>query len=82
MVVLCSRKAFRAEDNLFTERALAWAATVRAVCCAVLTLWTIPGLDRTHLHRLDDIVAIAILAVICAAGGWTDLEEFGKSKHD
>jgi len=41
-----------------------------------------PRMERTRLHRLDDILAIAILAVICGAEGWTDIEEFGKSKFD
>lgn len=40
-----------------------------------------PRMERTRLHRLDDIVAIAILAVICGAEGWTDVENFGQSKH-
>lgn len=41
-----------------------------------------PRMDRTRLHRLDDILAIAILAVICGAEGWTDVENFGESKRD
>jgi len=41
-----------------------------------------PRMDRTQLHRLDDILAIAILAVICGAEGWTDVENFGQSKRD
>ena len=41
-----------------------------------------PRMDRTRLHRLDDIIAIAILAVICGAEGWVDVEEFGKAKYD
>ena len=41
-----------------------------------------PRMKRTRLHRLDDILAVAILAVICGAEGWTDIEEFGKSKLD
>jgi len=41
-----------------------------------------PRMERTRLHRLDDILAIAILAVICGADGWTEVEEFGNSKYD
>ncbi len=41
-----------------------------------------PRMDRTRLHRLDDIIAIAILAVTCGAESWVDLEQFGKAKHD
>src|SRR5690606_26427194 len=41
-----------------------------------------PRVERTRLHRLDDILAIAILAVICGADGWVDMEQFGRAKHD
>jgi predicted transposase YbfD/YdcC len=36
--------------------------------------------DRTKEHKLIDIIAIAMCAVICGAEGWTDIELFGKSK--
>ena len=39
-----------------------------------------PRIDRTKEHKLIDIIAIAICAVICGAEGWTDIENFGKSK--
>ena len=39
-----------------------------------------PRVDRTKEHKLIDIIAIAICAVICGAEGWTDIERFGKSK--
>jgi predicted transposase YbfD/YdcC len=39
-----------------------------------------PRLDRTKEHKLIDIIAIALCAVICGAEGWTDIENFGKSK--
>ena len=29
-----------------------------------------PRVERTRLHRLDDMIAIAILAVLCGAEGW------------
>lgn len=32
-------------------------------------------------HRLDEVVVIAILAVICSAEGWTDIAEFGRAKE-
>ncbi len=41
-----------------------------------------PRMHRTRLHRLDDIVAIAILAVISGSEGWTDIAEYGKSNYD
>jgi len=31
-------------------------------------------------HKLIDILAIAILGVLCGADGWTEIEDFGKSK--
>src|SRR4249920_3059183 len=42
---------------------------------------TDPRVDRTRLHELLDIVAIAICAVIAGAETWEDIEEFGKAKH-
>jgi hypothetical protein len=42
---------------------------------------TDPRKDRTKEHKLIDIIAIAICAVICGAEGWTDIENFGKSKE-
>jgi len=32
-------------------------------------------------HRLSDMIAIAILAVICGAEGWTDVAMFGRAKQ-
>jgi predicted transposase YbfD/YdcC len=39
-----------------------------------------PRVERTKEHKLIDIIAIAICAVICGAEGWVDMELFGKSK--
>src|SRR5436190_15649843 len=41
-----------------------------------------PRMDRTKLHRLRDILIIAICGVICGADGWGGIEEFGKAKED
>ena len=41
---------------------------------------TDPRKDRTKDHKLIDIIAIAICAVICGAEGWVDIELYGKSK--
>jgi len=41
---------------------------------------TDPRKDRTKDHKLIDIIAIAICAIICGAEGWTDMEIFGNSK--
>ena len=42
---------------------------------------TDPRTDHTLHHKLIDIVTIAILAVICGAEGWTDIEAFGNAKE-
>ncbi len=39
-----------------------------------------PRIDRSKEHKLIDIIAIAICAVVCGAEGWVDIELFGKSK--
>jgi len=41
-----------------------------------------PRIDRTKRHQLLDIILIAILAVICGAEGWVDIEAFGKAKEE
>jgi len=38
--------------------------------------------NRTKLHKLIDIVAIAILAVIGGADSWEAIETFGQSKQN
>jgi DDE_Tnp_1-associated len=32
------------------------------------------------VHRLHDILVVALCAVICGADGWTEVEVFGRSK--
>ncbi len=41
-----------------------------------------PRVERTKEHRLLDIVAIAICAVICGADSWVDIEAYGQAKQD
>lgn len=41
-----------------------------------------PRIDRTKLHKLVDILAIAICAVIAGADNWEDVEEFGKAREE
>ena len=43
---------------------------------------TDPRIDRTKLHKLLDILVIAICAVIAGADNWEDIAEFGRSKID
>src|SRR5216684_2634295 len=40
-----------------------------------------PRVDRTKLHKLIDIITIAICAVICGADSWEDIADFGESKQ-
>ena len=42
---------------------------------------TDPRMERTKLHVLTDMVAIALCAAICGAEGWADVERFGKMKQ-
>ena len=41
-----------------------------------------PRIERTRDHPLINILVIAICGVISGADGWTDIEDFGKSKWD
>src|SRR5664279_2064630 len=41
---------------------------------------TDPRIDRTKLHKLLDILVIAICAIIAGADNWEDVEEFGKAR--
>ena len=39
-----------------------------------------PRIERTKHHSLEDIIFITIVAVICGAETWNDIENYGKSK--
>ena len=42
-----------------------------------------PRIDNhTKLHNLQDILVITILATICDADNWVDINEFGEAKYD
>jgi predicted transposase YbfD/YdcC len=41
-----------------------------------------PRVDRTKLHKLVDILVIAICSVIAGADNWEDIEEFGKARQE
>ena len=43
---------------------------------------TDPRMNRTRHHHLDDILVIAICAVLCGAEDWVSIERFGKAKED
>ena len=40
-----------------------------------------PRADANRQHKLSDIIAIAILAIICGADHWNQIEKFGKAKR-
>lgn len=39
-----------------------------------------PRVARTRRHELLDVITIAILAVICGANGWDEMEVFGRAR--
>ena len=41
-----------------------------------------PRIERTKLHKLIDILVIAICGAICNCDSWEDVEEFGKAKRE
>ena len=42
-----------------------------------------PRIDNHNkLHKLHDILVITILATICGADNWVDINEFGEAKYD
>lgn len=41
-----------------------------------------PRIERTRAHSLVNILVIALLAVLCGADSFTDMEDFGHSKRD
>ncbi len=43
---------------------------------------TDPRVERTRLHKLVDILVIAICAVIAGADNWEDVAAFGEAKRD
>mgnify|MGYP001071413601 CR=1 FL=1 len=40
-----------------------------------------PRIDRTKLHKLTDILVIAICAVVCGADNWEEVQLFGEAKE-
>lgn len=40
-----------------------------------------PRMDRTKDHKLENILMIALVAVLGGAEAWTQIEMFGKSKR-
>jgi predicted transposase YbfD/YdcC len=40
-----------------------------------------PRINRRKLHNLEDIMTIAILAVLSGADHWTEIEDYGRSKQ-
>ncbi len=40
-----------------------------------------PRIDRTKAHNLQDILVLSVLAVLCGADGWDDIELFGTRRE-
>ena len=41
-----------------------------------------PRVNRTRLHRLSDILGIALCAVICGADSWVQMQQYGLAKRE
>jgi len=41
-----------------------------------------PRRDLTNLHRLDDILLIGIISVICGANTWNEMQQYALEKED
>ena len=41
-----------------------------------------PRIERTRRHKLLDILAIAICAMICGAEHWNEIAEFGRIRRE
>src|SRR6185503_16559980 len=41
-----------------------------------------PRVERTKLHKLEDILVIAICALLCGADSFEDMEVFGDAKEE
>ena len=41
-----------------------------------------PRVDRTKLHLIEDIITIALCAVISGAEGWEEMEDFGNENQE
>ena len=52
-----------------------------AAFVALLTTVPEPRVARTRVHRLEDILAIALLAAINGADGWEEIADFGESRE-
>ncbi len=41
-----------------------------------------PRVERTRKHPLINVLAIALLGMICVGEGWDDMHEFGEAKKE
>ena len=41
-----------------------------------------PRVDRTREHLLEEILLIAIAAILSGANGWNEIENYGKAKGE
>ena len=49
---------------------------------SILWNWKIHVPGRAKRHELEDVIVIAICAVICGADNWVEIEEFGRCKQE
>jgi len=46
--------------------------------------WVLPDprMDRTKLHKLEDILTLTLCGIVCGAETWVDIVEFAQAKED
>jgi len=47
-----------------------------------LSIITDPRVERTKLHKLEDIIILAVIAVICGCDNWVEIEYFGEVREE
>lgn len=45
-----------------------------------MSVFEYPRVDRTKIHDLQDILVLSVLAVLCSADDWEDIELFAKTR--
>lgn len=41
-----------------------------------------PRIERNKRHRLLDVIVVSLLAILCGAEGWEDIERYGRAKKE
>jgi len=54
----------------------------QATICVYFDALDDPRVERTRQHALIDIIVVSVLAVICGAESWGDIEDYGEANKD